>query len=786
MNLGRRSHRVSLLLLSAGVALAAVWSPTPAPAQAVEEQPAPARIVAWNDLGMHCIDPDFSVFSILPPFNTLNAQLIVGEQLITSGLSYEVTYEAEPDGSGSINTTSIGKTNFWEHAQALFGVTLPPDVGLAGYAMPGAGNVPQDAHFDGAWDWFQAEGIPVTPFDDALAKQPYPLYRIAARDSNGQVVASTVTTAPNSQELECSLCHASGSSPFARPAAGWVYDQNPLEDDRLNILRLHDELQLGDPTYDAALVTAGLDPAGLFATATGGQAVLCDSCHASNALPGTGIAGVSSMTSAVHGLHANQLNELGEPLDAIGDRTSCYVCHPGFDTQCLRGAMGKAVGADGDFSMSCQSCHDSMAAVGDPDRVGWFEQPSCQNCHTGSATNNNGEIRFDSAFDASGELRAPVSQLFATTPDVPLPGYDLYRFSSGHGGLQCAACHGPPHAIYPTSEPNDNLQNELIQGHGGTLVDCAACHDKLEDDELYGAHGMHAVDSNWVNDDHGDEAEHNGLASCQACHGIDSKGTELSYALGDRTISTKYGTRSFFRGARVGCYHCHDGPSDENPVTNLEPTVPDLALATASDVDLPIALAGSDPEGQPLSFRIIEQPLHGKVAFDGQVATYRAEAGYVGADAFTYAAHDGLTNSNLGTIDVNVTSAACGSFETYGFGCPGTGGHLPTLTVEGCATPGGTLTLTVEGGLAGAKVLFLRGNQQALRELQPGCVLRVAPLKIMGSTFLAGGGPGDGSASFTHQLPQGPGVQTRTFQAFIRDKGTGLRGVFTNAVQVDW
>ena len=32
-------------------------------------------LLAWNDLGMHCMDgKDFSVFSILPPYNNLHAQ----------------------------------------------------------------------------------------------------------------------------------------------------------------------------------------------------------------------------------------------------------------------------------------------------------------------------------------------------------------------------------------------------------------------------------------------------------------------------------------------------------------------------------------------------------------------------------------------------------------------------------------------------------------------------------------------------------------------------------------
>ena len=34
------------------------------------------RAIAWNNLGMHCMDADFSVFSILPPYNTIHAQVV--------------------------------------------------------------------------------------------------------------------------------------------------------------------------------------------------------------------------------------------------------------------------------------------------------------------------------------------------------------------------------------------------------------------------------------------------------------------------------------------------------------------------------------------------------------------------------------------------------------------------------------------------------------------------------------------------------------------------------------
>ncbi|MGY6512284.1 hypothetical protein ACXIUH_25425, partial [Vibrio parahaemolyticus] len=70
------------------------------------------RVLAWNNLGMHCMDDDFSVFSLLPPYNTLGAQVTRDGVLVTDPGSVAVTYQAVADPSGSINTSSANKTNF--------------------------------------------------------------------------------------------------------------------------------------------------------------------------------------------------------------------------------------------------------------------------------------------------------------------------------------------------------------------------------------------------------------------------------------------------------------------------------------------------------------------------------------------------------------------------------------------------------------------------------------------------------------------------------------------------
>lgn len=780
----RSSSTLLLLAATIAIALSARSKPAaasaPAPGQGVG-QGGPDQVIAWNDLGMHCGDPDYSVFSILPPFNTINAQIVRNGQFVGGGGGLSFTYEAVVDTTGSINSTSIGKSNFWQHVFGMFGVALPLDVGLAGNAMPGVANTPQPMHLDPTWSWFQGEGIPILPIDDAFQKNPYPMMRVTARSSSGQVIASTVTTVPNSQELNCSLCHSTGTSPFARPSGGWVYDADPLVDDRLNILRLHDEKEAQHPLFVESLAVFGYDPAGLEATARSGRAILCATCHSSNALPGTGYDGVSALTSAIHLRHAEVVDESLTALDDNPDRSSCYQCHPGFDTQCLRGAMGTSIGADGDFSMSCQSCHGDNATVGDPSRVGWLEEPTCQQCHTGSATQNSGEIRYTSVFDGNGSPHVAASNLFATNDDVPADGFSLYRFSSSHGGLQCSACHGSPHAIYPTREPNDNLQNTLLQGHAGTLMECSSCHSQLEDDELIGPHGMHPTSQGWATDKHADHANHN-LASCASCHGADFRGSVLSRAKADRSYATEFGQKSFWSGFQVSCFACHDGPNDDDANSNQAPSVSDLVLATPSDVPLAMALTGSDANGDALTFRIVSQPQLGSVALNGSVATYLPVA--PGSASFTYAAWDGETNSNLGSVTVNVGAPTCpGETRLYGFGCPADGAFVPTLAVNGCPEPGGTLSFTLDDTDGSAIAFLIVGTGRAERELGPGCVLRIARISSLKTLFTTPGGPGDGHATIAFTLPATASGKLN-FQGFIRRPNPPFIGTFTNAIEI--
>lgn len=634
----------------------------------VAAAPLPAatnQLLGWNNLGMHCMDSDYSVFSILPPYNTIEAQLIVNGKLVKSGTGYTVTYQAVADPSGSFNSTAMGKGNYYSYAQQLFGATLAPEGGLAGWSMPGPNNTPQGLRFETSnapaagvvtpVNWWRAEGIPISPYDDAQVKNPYPVMRLIARNSVGTAIASNDIVLPVSDEMDCRACHASGTQAAAMPAAGWVWNGLQERDFRLNILRLHDEHQFARHAalYAAALAARGFNFQGLYrGVVADGKPVLCAACHASEALGAPSYGTIPQLTTSVHASHAHVADPvLKTTLDDASNRSACYRCHPGSTTKCLRGAMGGAIAADGSMEMQCQSCHGNMSAVGASNRVGWFMEPTCQNCHSGTATHNNGRIRYTSAFEPNGTPRVPVDATFATTPNIPAAGLSLYRFSYGHGGLQCSACHGSTHAEFPSTHANDNLRNTAIQGHAGTMVECTSCHVSMTTTSVTakgGPHGMHPVNQDWVEKHHdylGDKTQ------CQACHGADYRGTVLSRAQANRSWIAFNTTVTFARGAQVGCYNCHNGPSSSTRNTSVAPTVESPLSATTNDQTVAITLSAT---GTGVTLRIIAQPANGSVGLVNNVATYFPNPGFVGTDTFTYAAYDGSKNSSPGTVTVTV------------------------------------------------------------------------------------------------------------------------------------
>jgi hypothetical protein len=549
--------------------------------------PGQYRVFANNDLGMHCMDKEFSTFSILPPFNVFNAQVVYrspsGLPVVLGPGQVNVTYEPVSDALGSINSTSIGKTDFWAHVNALFGVNLLPGQGVFGLYMPADAPQPgpQPIGFDATLSMFHAFGLPITPKDDAGATNPYPLMRIRARDpATGNVLATTDIVVPVSGETDCRNCHVTGQIAANDPGVPWSTNPDTELQSKLNVLILHD-------------LRANTD-------LVNQQPVLCAKCHysppldlagsgpppgsysAQSAGPQTGIHPVhvpKAMSRVMHSFHGQLVDRHGQPVFPPGGTPlqTCYQCHPGAITECLRGAMFTG-------GMGCYSCHGDMLATGGAfplaaggsidgtndghGRRPWKDLPRCSSCHTGDALSHitgpgtvpsSDGIRLRQAWrtgDQAASPIAPTNLRFAENTNT------LFRFSKGHGGLSCEACHGSTHAEWPIADPasNDNVAANELQGHVGAIMECASCHaNGTPASTMNGPHGMHNVDSaSWV-DNHEDfyDASH---ASCQTCHGTNLLGTVLSRAAADRTFSHDGHTYHLTAGQPVACNTCHSLP----------------------------------------------------------------------------------------------------------------------------------------------------------------------------------------------------------------------------------
>ncbi len=383
-------------------------------------------VFAWNDLGMHCLNPTYDQLVVLPPYNTVWAQVVKRgnpPQIVTAGLTADYRIINNTYSYGKTDSRGASFAGFWDNSLPLFGLSLPHNLGL-NLEDPGIHNglagsmVVKGSHF-------QVNGVPLTPVSDMGIWNPYQIIEVTIR-SGGQIVAQTQAVAPTSDEMNCAKCHTkTGETVFH------------------NILAAHDRLH--------ATTLLSQTP------------VLCAKCHGDPALGQTGPGSSGEYLSlAVHKSHASR-------------NAACYDCHPGATTKCSRSARHTAAGGN------CIECHGTMAQVAqgiqNGTRLPWVNEPKCLTCHgngvpevdTGTALYRNSQ--------GHGGMSCPACH---NSPHAMYPStltadnYQPLNYQNSNKSVgSCGTCH--------ETSRGEGI-SDFADEHGGQTgrpTACAVCHTQV-------------------------------------------------------------------------------------------------------------------------------------------------------------------------------------------------------------------------------------------------------------------------------------------------------------------
>jgi len=370
--------------------------------------------LAWNDLGMHCLNPTYDKAVILPPYNNVWVQVVKRgnpPEIVTAGITVEYAIRN--------NTFSYGKRSygqFWDNMPLLFGVDLPNDFGL-NLEDPAINNT-MSGTMVVKGDHFQVNGIPVVPVDDDGTYDPYQVADITVRNSGtNAILVQTSATVPTSDEINCGKCH--GADPL------------------LDVLVQHDD---EEGTNLAA-----------------NRPVLCAACHGSPVLGQTGPGSSGHyLSEAIHGFHAST-------------GAACYDCHPGTTAKCSRSLAHTA--ADG----NCVTCHGTLqevaSSIATGGRVPWVNEPQCVTCHPAVAEVNTGSTLFRNASGHHG-LSCPAchGSPHAMVPtSVASDNAQAVQYQTTVATIgTCKVCHD--------SSRGEGIE-EFTEAHGGgRATACSVCH----------------------------------------------------------------------------------------------------------------------------------------------------------------------------------------------------------------------------------------------------------------------------------------------------------------------
>lgn len=122
----------------------------------------------------------------------------------------------------------------------------------------------------------------------------------------------------------------------------------------------------------------------------------------------------------------------------------------------------------------------------------------------------------------------------------------------------------------------------------------------------------------------------------------------------------------------------------QGSTSNQPPAATAQTVTTDEDSPISLVLAGSDPDGNPLTYSVVAYPLHGTLSGTPPNLSYLPDAGFSGSDEFSFQSNDGAVFSPAATVAISITP----SIDVPGNSAPVFSGPLALSATEDEALTG--------------------------------------------------------------------------------------------------
>jgi hypothetical protein len=201
--------------------------------------------------------------------------------------------------------------------------------------------------------------------------------------------------------------------------------------------------------------------------------------------------------------------------------------------------------------------------------------------------------------------------------------------------------------------------------------------------------------------------------------GTDVDGDTLSWAvvtppahgtLGGTAPDLIYTPDPNFHGTDSFRFTVSDGVLTSAPTTvsitvtavNHPPVATPSSVTTLQDTPVTITLAGSDPDGDALTFSVWAPPSHGTLSGTGASLRYTPTLHFSGSDSFSFRANDGTTTSPQATVSIVVLTGITDGGADGGAADGGSDGGARDEGSDGGAADAGSDGGAADGGSGGS------------------------------------------------------------------------------------